>query len=186
MKKKWPSEIFSPIGRRYFTNRFSAKMKILNKDNEQYVTNEIEIGVLACYADNINEQLKYKETYVSFISCVTMKDKFEDVIRNDMQCNFEFEFPIGCDDKYVEFNNESCSNATEHELIEFENDYHVSKVNEEVDVVLTRNNAMYVLHEMICCCCSKFILEHSFGCKIMIVPFDRGKSSLDFDSKHQL
>ena len=97
-----------------------------------------------------------------------------------MLCNFEFEIPVRYDDKYVELNNEYCSNATEPVLIEFENDIHVSKVNEEVDDVLTKNNAMYVSHEMICCCCSKFILEHSYGCKILIVPFDRGKSFVDY------
>ena len=31
MKKKWPSEIFTPTGRRYFTDHFSAKIKIFHR-----------------------------------------------------------------------------------------------------------------------------------------------------------
>ena len=30
-EKKWPSETFSPTGRRYFTDHFSAKMKIFHR-----------------------------------------------------------------------------------------------------------------------------------------------------------
>jgi len=31
MKKKWPSEIFTPTGRRSFTDHFSAKIKIFHR-----------------------------------------------------------------------------------------------------------------------------------------------------------